>query len=104
MLGAALPSDVKAIGVWPPMVDVMAGPPPLNGTCTRSSPNFSLNSSPTSRGCVFAPDDAKLYLPGLARTSATSSFTSLAGTEGCTVSACGPDATSVTGVKSFSVS
>ena len=32
--------------IYPPMVDVMAGPPPLNDTATRSSPNACLSISP----------------------------------------------------------
>ena len=62
---AAADSDVTMIGVWPPTAELIAGPPPLNGTCTRSRPCLSLNSSPTSRTCVAAPDEAKRVFAGI---------------------------------------
>src|SRR4029077_9429739 len=81
--GAMAPNE---IGVWPATVEPTAGPPPPNGTCTKSSLSDSLNSSPTSCGGVPVPGEAKLYLPGVALISATSSLTDVAGTDGCTAS------------------
>ncbi len=53
---------------------------------------------------VPTPPEAKLSLPGRDFASATSSLTDFAGTPGFTSSTYGADATSDTGVKSFSVS
>src|SRR5882672_4151936 len=95
--GVTAPNET---GVWPATVEPIAGPPPLKGTWTRSGASESRNSSPTSEGGVPTPGDAKLYLPGLPLTSATSSFTDCAGTDGCTVSTTGWLAPSVTASKS----
>ena len=43
-------SAVNATGVWPPMVEVIAGAAPGNGTIVRSRSNVSLNSSPPRCG------------------------------------------------------
>src|SRR5262249_57147346 len=101
MLLAAGGRAVKAWDVSPPMVDVIAGAAPVNGTMVRSSPNSSLNSSPLRCGVEPVAGWAKLNLPGLARTSAIRSCTLFAGTAGLTVSTLGDAATSVTGAKSF---
>src|SRR3954451_7895977 len=92
---------VKAIGVCPPIVAWTAGAAPVNGTCTRSRLNASLNSSPPRCGVEPTPGPAKLYLPGLFRTSCTSSGNDLAGTDGLTTTTFGDAATSVTGAKSL---
>src|SRR6266581_7419861 len=92
---------VNAIGVWPPIVEVSAGAAPLNGTMARSRPNVSLNNSPLRWGVDPVAGWAKLYLPGLAFTSAISSRTVLAGTSGLTISTLGEVATNVTGAKSL---
>ena len=68
MWGTAGGSEVKASGVWPAMIDWIAGPAPPNGTCTVSSLKVSLNSSPDRWGVVPVPADAKVYLPGFALT------------------------------------
>ena len=81
--GAIAPNE---IGVWPATVEPTAGPPPPNGTCTRSSLSDSLNNSPTSCGGVPVPGEAKLYLPGVALTRSTSSLTDFTGSDGLTVS------------------
>src|SRR6267143_5004908 len=81
-------SVANATGVWPPTTDCTIGPPPPNGTVTMSSLSDSLNSSVDRCGGVPTPAMAKLlYFP--ARTSATSSCTVLAGTDGCTTSTSG---------------
>ena len=40
------------IGVWPAIVDVIAGAAPLNGTCVISRPSDILKSSPEGVGMV----------------------------------------------------
>src|SRR6516162_933746 len=93
-------SVANATGVWPPTTDCTIGPPPPNGTVTMSSLSDSLNSSVDRCGGVPAPAMAKLlYFP--ARTSATSSCTVLAGTDGCTTSTSGDVAPMMIGSKSF---
>ena len=53
--GASAPNE---IGVCPPRVEVIASPPPLNGTCTTSSFSVRRNSSPTRSGGVPVPGEA----------------------------------------------
>src|SRR5580765_8363399 len=102
IIGTAGGIDEKMIGVWPPTADWIAGPAPGNGTCTRSSPNVSLNSSPDRCGVVPTPAWAKLlYLPGLALIRSTSSLTFVDGTDGCTLKRFGASAATVTGAKSL---
>ena len=55
---------LQAIGVWPPSSDWINGPPPANGTVTKSSPRSCLSISIDSDGVVPAPGEATLYLPG----------------------------------------
>src|SRR6266508_2430144 len=93
-------SVANATGVWPPTTDCTIGPPPPNGTVTMSRLSDSLNSSVDRCGGVPAPAMAKLlYFP--ARTSATSSCTVLAGTDGCTTSTSGDVAPMMIGSKSL---
>src|SRR4051794_39428472 len=99
--GIAGGSDVNVIGVWPATADWIAGPAPLNGTCTRSSPAKSLNNSPERCGVVPVPADAKVYLPGFFLISSISSFTFFAAIEGCTTSRFGASAATVIGWKSL---
>src|ERR1700704_6669490 len=94
-------SAVNAIGVWPPIVELTARAAPLKGTVTRSSPYFCLNSSPARWGVEPVAGCAKLYLPGLAFTRATSSFMDFAEKSGLTELTLGEAATSVIGAKSF---
>ena len=58
-------SEQNAMGVCPATVEPIAGPPPLNGTWTRSRPNERRNCSPTKCGGVPVPGEAKLNLEGL---------------------------------------
>src|SRR6266550_4698546 len=74
----------KHIGVCPATTDCIDGPPPGNGASAKSSPKVSLNSSLERCGVVPIPGEAKVYFPGLALMSSTSSFTDLAGMLGCT--------------------
>src|SRR5215471_14844245 len=46
MCGVVCTSEENITLVWPPITSIIAGPPPLNGTCSRSTPASSLNSSP----------------------------------------------------------
>ena len=55
---AAEGKALNAICVWPPMVEFTAGAPPLNGTCTMSSPKASLNNSAASCADCPVPADA----------------------------------------------
>src|SRR6516225_11618737 len=99
--GTAGAVEPKEIGVCPASVEPIAGPPPLYGTCTRSRPRETRNSSPTRWGGVPVPGEAKLYLPGFALMRATSSLTVFAGNVGLTVSTAGADTAMVTGSKSL---
>jgi len=92
------------MGVCPATTDWIEGPPPGNGASAKSSPKVSLNSSLERCGVVPMPGEAKVYLPGLARMSSTSSFTDRAGMSGCTNNPLGEPAALVTGAKSFSAS
>ena len=94
----------KAIGVWPPTVDWIAGAAPPNGTLVASSLSESLNSSAASCGVVPMPGLAMGYLPGLALIRSTSSFTVLTGSSGLTTRIFGEAAASVTGSKSLKAS
>src|SRR5688572_20706035 len=40
------PSEENSIGIWPPIRSVIAGPPPLYGTCSRLAPVTLLKYSP----------------------------------------------------------
>ena len=53
--GAIAPNEIM---VWPATVEPTAGPPPPNGTCTRSSLSDRRNNSPTSCGGVPVPGEA----------------------------------------------
>src|SRR5262249_29451814 len=99
MLLIAGGSAGNAIGVWPPMVEFAPGAAPLNGTVTRSSPYFCLNSSPARCGVEPVAGCAKLYFPGLALMSSISSLRVFAGTAGLTETTFGDAATSVIGEK-----
>src|ERR1051325_100202 len=71
--------SVNIICTWPPTRSVIAPAKPLYGTCVTSSPRRCLMSSMPTWCGVPLPGDAKKYLPGLARMSATACFMSLAG-------------------------
>ena len=62
------------------------------------------NNSPVMWPAVPTPSEAHEMLPGLALASAISSFTSLAGSEGCATSALVMRPICVTGVMSLKVS
>src|SRR3954468_12701432 len=82
----------------------VAGLLPLYGTCRTCRCSALLNSSLARCTMVPAPEEPYEYLPGPDLSSASSSFTFLAGVLGCTTSMSGVDATSPTGVKSLTES
>src|SRR4026207_321012 len=41
-------SELTSTWLWPPTTSIIAGPPPLNGTCTMSTPATSLKRSEAS--------------------------------------------------------
>ena len=94
-------SAVKAIGVWPPMVELIASAALLNGTVTRSSRYCCLNSSPARCGVEPVEGCAKLYLPGIGLHQLDQLLERLAGKCGLTEITLGEAATSVIGEKSL---
>src|SRR4051812_42542746 len=80
--GSAGGSPAIIICTWPAITAAIAGPVPLYGTCTICNPAADLKSSLARWFGVPAPPDAKLNAPGFALTTAMSSFTDCAGTEG----------------------
>ena len=42
MCGVVCTSEVNITLVWPPITSIMAGPPPLNGTCRMLTPAIEL--------------------------------------------------------------
>src|SRR5947207_7046320 len=70
--------------------------------CRAWIPATELNSSPKRCAVAAVPEEAKVYLPGFAFNSATNSFASAAGNEGCTTRAKGTAAIRLTGARSFS--
>ncbi len=79
---------------------VTAGGLPLYGMWTRLTPAIALNSSPDKCGAVPVPAEAKFNWPGRLFARAMSSFTDLAGTDGCTTSTLGAAVVSAIGAKS----
>ena len=53
--GMTAAGELNVTGVCPPTTEAAAGPPPLNGTGTMSSPSFSRNCSPARCDCVPVP-------------------------------------------------
>src|SRR5262245_45474262 len=93
---------IVATAMCPAMRSWSAGPPPLYGTCTRSSPPASsLKSSPVKFVIVPWPAEPYEYLPGLALISATSARRLCAGIAGCTSIDVGVMLTTAIGVKSL---
>jgi len=90
----------KVIATCPPTTSASAGGLPRYGMCCISTPVIVLNSSPERCCDVPLPLDAKLYLPGLALSSAINSRTSFAGNSGLTTSMFGTRTISVIGAKS----
>ena len=77
--------------VWPPTTSIMAGPPPLNGTCSMSTPASSLNSSPPRCWKLPTPAEAYCSSPGFCLASATSSLIECTGRSGWTATTFGPE-------------
>ena len=96
---AATVSIVYAIS--PFMMSVSAGTVPLYGTWRALSCAIELKSSVKRCAVAPVPEDEKVYLSGLALTSATNAFASAAGKEGWVTSANGTRAIRLTGARSF---
>ena len=87
-------------GTRPAMRSMSAGPPPLYGMCTSSTPARMFRSSP-ARCCVDAiPEEEKLSSRGFALAAAISSFMLRAVKAGCTSQTLGESASCETGAKS----
>ena len=76
----------------------------MYGTWVTSIFAVSSSSSTSSRAGEPGPTIALFSAPGLARASASRSFTLFAGTAGCTTSTSGPRTSSEIGARSFTVS
>ena len=86
-------------GTWPPRMPCCASPPPLYGTSVSSTPVARRNISSERCGVVPMPA-CPAGVPGFAFSSAISSPTFVAATDGCTTSTSGAAATLDTGAKS----
>src|SRR5215212_11585862 len=80
------------------------GPPPLYGTCTELMPASVVNITPARWLDEPIPAEDMFSLPGCALASATSSFTVLAGNDGCATSTASAFTMLDTASKSFSTS
>src|SRR4029079_3108958 len=99
-----LPMAPQTIGTWLPSTDCVIGPPPANGTVTKSTLRSCLSCSIDSDGVVPVPGEPTLYLPGSFFIRSTSSFMFLAGKLGLTSQEFGEPPALVTGIRSFSTS
>ena len=80
-------SELNSTWLWPPITSIIAGPPPLYGTCTMSTPAISLKSS---RAQVLEAADAGrgvVELAGLLLGERDQLLTELTGTDGMHASA-----------------
>src|SRR3954471_14400190 len=84
------------------MRSVSAGALPLYGTCRAFNPAMELKSSDTRCAVAPVPEDEKVYLSGLARTSVTNSRALFAGKLGFTTNAKGASAIRLTGARALS--
>src|SRR5205085_8594180 len=89
---------------WPPSRSLMAGPPPLYGTCRPSVCVCCQNSSAERWSEEPLPEEAKLTLPGVFFRCASSSATLLSGELIGTTSTLGACTATVIGSRSFSAS
>src|ERR1700748_611900 len=94
----------QEIGTWPPSTDCVIGPPPANGTVTKSTLRSYLSCSIDSDGVVPAPGEPTLYLPGSFLKRSIISFMVLAWKFGLTSQEFGEPPALVTGRRSFSTS
>ncbi|MCY1245587.1 hypothetical protein D9M72_587510 [compost metagenome] len=69
----------KNSGTCPAMTSVMAGPPPLYGTCSRSTPARCSNNTPARCCAEPLPEEAKATEPGFCFAIASTSATLVAG-------------------------
>ena len=99
----AMDEGTEANTIWllPATTSIIAGPAPRNGTCRRSTPAISLNSSGPRCRNVPTPDEAYFRSPGFSLASAISSLTDFTGRSALTDSRFGAVASMETGAKSF---
>src|SRR5947208_12805570 len=76
--------ELNTTGTWPATAAATAGPAPLYGTCTTSSPTERPNCAPTRCVTDPVPPELKVSRESRALAKATNSATVLAGTDGLT--------------------
>ena len=91
-------SEENITWLWPATTSIIAGPPPLNGTCRNFTPVCSSNSAPPRCWKLPTPAEAQPILPGDFFASAIRSFTLFACTPGLTTITFGPEASAAIGV------
>src|SRR5678815_5086598 len=101
MKGCADNTGTNAMSTSPDSTAVVAGPPPLYGTCVTATPAYCFSISIDRWLVVPMPLDDALNCPARFLASATSSGTLLTGTLGCTTSTSGTEDTHETGSKSL---
>ncbi|MNN54619.1 hypothetical protein D3C81_1694420 [compost metagenome] len=79
----------KNSGTCPAMTSVIAGPPPLYGTWSRSTLARCSNSTPDRCCAEPLPDEANATVPGFCFASASTSLTFVAGKAGLATSTLG---------------
>ncbi len=97
--GTAVAAVANTSCMLPATRSIIAGPPPLYGTCTILVPAMVLNNS--SARCPVPPTPEEPPLSDLLLASAIISFTDLTGTDGCSTSTLVESTASVTGEKSL---
>src|SRR4051812_6478299 len=102
--GEAALGLVKDSCVCPAMRELMAGPTPLKGTRTMSTPAMALNKAPARCEAVPLWPLASFSTPGLALATAMRSLMELMGWEGWTTTMLGEVVARVMGAKSRSAS
>ena len=80
--GTVCTMELNITLVWPPTTSIMAGPPPLKGTWSMSTPAISLNNSLPRCWKLPMPAEAYCRSPGCFLASAISSATEWTGSDG----------------------
>ena len=91
----------NAIVICPEITAMTAAGEPLNGTWTILMPAIVMNISPDKCAVEPLPPEPNVSSPGLAFASAINSRAECIGSDGCTMSILGANATNVTGAKSL---
>src|SRR5205814_3000996 len=89
----------KIMFTVPDITSCMPGPEPLYGTWMSLVPEYAWNDSPSMWLMLPTPELAYEYLPGLAFSTAMSSFRSFAGNDGVMLTTLGIEAMLVIGMK-----